>query len=484
MSIRSLISASALFTIGILVGRVLGLLRETLLAARFGSSEEANIAIALLIIPDFITAALVGSALGAVLIPAFAKRNEDEIMELFWQTMWVSIMAFIVLAAICMAFAYGSSYDSVLQLVFASLPLVGATSALTVYLQYRGRFAVPAFASAIFNAVVLLTLWLSPSNLTVLAIGIVAAVLIRLAAHAAAFVLAGGKKSQRHRWKFGKPLFVAYLQSAGANFLGILPFYLPFAMVAALSIDGFAVFNYAFKLLLFPATLIQTVIQMVLLPWFVKRKAESDGSQREHYQLSLQLGWAISLAVALSMMLAAHDIATICFGYGKMTAEDVADVGQLIAIGIWVTPGIVLLSIYQQILYAHEKPKLVLLVNALIVLLVIILAFIGDMLAGEAGIMAGFVIGQTIPLFVLQAIVSRHLDTALRHFSCYLRISFSIVGCFLPAAWLYINFQHDAGWGVVFAMLIGMFMIVAGLYFCQPVRRKCQQVIRQRYMSS
>ncbi|MCE2927394.1 MAG: hypothetical protein LW823_07130 [Rickettsiales bacterium] len=474
MTLRDLVSAGVLFSLGIMVGRLLGLPREMLIAARFGTGEDANIAISLLIIPDFINAALVGGALGATLIPAFTSRSPERVQALFWQTLVASTLASGFIAVLIALFVPGANYHSAMMLALSTLPLIGATSVFTAYLQYLGRFEVPAFASAIFNIVILLILWLAPSGLIILGIGIIAAASIRLLAHMLAYKRAGGllRPSWGKSLEIDRPLLSSYLHTSGASLLGILPFYIPYGLVALLSIGGFAVFNYAFKLLLFPATLVQSTIQMVLLPWFVRRRAESNHSPLERYKLSLQLGWATSLAVSLAVTIAAQDIAKLCFGYGEMTPEAVHAVGLLIAIGIWSTPGIVLLAIYQQMLYAHEKPKLVFFANALIVLLVFFFGIIGDLVKGEVGIMAGFVVGQTAPVFILAFMVNRHVGAALHHALRYVHISVAIIAVYLPLAWLYVSIEHNSVLGVVLAMLIGGISLMAGLLQIPAVKDK------------
>src|SRR4051812_21386288 len=100
MNLKTLFTAGMLITVGMLTGRLLGLLREMLLAAQFGVGPQADIAIALLIIPDFITNALIGSAVSAALIPAFAARDHDKAVIVFLQAMLVSVMVFTLVALV------------------------------------------------------------------------------------------------------------------------------------------------------------------------------------------------------------------------------------------------------------------------------------------------------------------------------------------------------------------------------------------------
>ena len=59
----------------LLASRVLGVLRETALAAAFGSSGMADVAIVMLTLPDWLAGVLVSGALAYVLLPQWAKES-------------------------------------------------------------------------------------------------------------------------------------------------------------------------------------------------------------------------------------------------------------------------------------------------------------------------------------------------------------------------------------------------------------------------
>src|SRR5688572_33032213 len=100
MPLRSLFTAGALVTAGMLAGRLLGLLREMLLASHFGTGSQADLAISLLIVPDLITSAFMGSAVGATLVPLYASRSPEKAEALFWQALLASFLFFAGLAAL------------------------------------------------------------------------------------------------------------------------------------------------------------------------------------------------------------------------------------------------------------------------------------------------------------------------------------------------------------------------------------------------
>lgn len=69
------LKAGLLSLLLLLVSRVLGVLRETALAAAFGSSGMADVAIVMLTLPDWLAGVFVSGALAYVLLPHWARES-------------------------------------------------------------------------------------------------------------------------------------------------------------------------------------------------------------------------------------------------------------------------------------------------------------------------------------------------------------------------------------------------------------------------
>ena len=485
MTLRSLFTAGALVTFGMLVGRILGLLRETLLAKTFGTSELADMAIMLLLIPDVITLALLGGTASATLVPAFSARNRENALALMWQSLVVSLVVFTTMALLLFAneefnHAFITTHISgALCLLFlTSLPLTALTSILTAWLQYRGRFTVIAFANAIFNGVVILALLFMPTQLPVLSVAIMVATLVRFFAHAYSYYRAEGAfpKVAWRPWQIDKALFKHYAATAGTGFLNMVPQYTPYLILAAAG-GGVAIFNYAFKLMMMPAILGQGVIQMVLLPWLVHLRGEGS----DHHATTLQCTWMVSLAMCLSLMLASHDVVVLCFGYGKMTADDVDVVATLFAIGVWALPCMLLTSVWQQIMYARSNAKTPLLANTLLAAAVVPACALGKWAFGLKGLAVMFVCAQIVPLGWMAYVGYR-----LGILSCYRpswangKITLMVVALWVPLAVVYHSLALPAVAGLLLAGVMGAVLLAAGLAFNAPVRAWALQRLQKR----
>lgn len=488
MTLKSLFTAGVLISAGMLAGRALGLLREMLLAGRFGAGAHADFAIALLIIPDFITAALIGSAASAVLIPAFAARDNARRQALFWQALWISAAAgaaaslLLFLAQLAFAFAPAIPHASaILLLVLCSLPLSAATAIITASLQYQKRLLMPAFANVIFNAVIVAALAVLPPILPVLGCAIVAAACMRLAAHVWALrrTEAPGPAFARRPNEFDRRLLRAYMAACGAGILGMLPNYAPYAVIAAVG-AGVALFNYAFKLVLLPSMLGLTIIQMALLPWLARLRREAGGEAfARQARLALQLAFAVALAGSLSLSLAGPALASLCFGYGQMSAADVGKVAAMFSLGIWVLPAMLVGGLWQQILYACEDTRTPLVSSAWQAGLIVPLCAAGYGMGGEPGFMAGYILTQCVPVFIYaRAGIACGITASLKPSRTYMNMALASAAAFIPLA----GFIGVTGVtplaAIAISALIGLVSLAAGLAACPEVRMWGRQCFR------
>src|SRR5882724_10982489 len=73
------LKAGALSLALLLVSRLLGLLRESVQAAAFGTSALADVAVLMLTLPDWLAGVLASGALAYVLVPAWAGQSATQV---------------------------------------------------------------------------------------------------------------------------------------------------------------------------------------------------------------------------------------------------------------------------------------------------------------------------------------------------------------------------------------------------------------------
>jgi len=94
--IKSILLSTIVLNVGLLLGRLSGFVRESIVATTYGTSSQADIVVLMLTVPDLLVNILVGGAMGAVLIPEFnsSSGNAKKLLfqNLYLQIIWQQLM--------------------------------------------------------------------------------------------------------------------------------------------------------------------------------------------------------------------------------------------------------------------------------------------------------------------------------------------------------------------------------------------------------
>ncbi len=184
---RSVGSAALVLVIMVLASRLLGLLRDRMLAARF-TPEELGVYFAAFRIPNFLFELLVMGALTSAFIPVFTKYlaqdHEDEAHRMASILITITIAALVLVAAplfiwalpISRFLAPGFTEREIAQMVSFTrfivllqvMPLV-IGNFFTGILQSYNLFIVPALAPVVYNLGIILGIWVLTGPLGLLA---------------------------------------------------------------------------------------------------------------------------------------------------------------------------------------------------------------------------------------------------------------------------------------------------------------------------
>lgn len=147
---------------------LLGLLRDRLLAGRFGAGEELDIYFAAFRIPDFIAMVLIMGAISAAIVPVFSSywlRDKKEAWRFTATTLnlflvfliFISLILFIfapfIVSLIAPGFAEGKKELTVTltRIMFLSPILLGISNIISGILQVFHRFLVTSLAPIMYN---------------------------------------------------------------------------------------------------------------------------------------------------------------------------------------------------------------------------------------------------------------------------------------------------------------------------------------------
>ena len=322
---------------GVAVGRVAGLARDSLMAARFGLEGDADVARFLLNLPDTLMNVLVGGALASVLVPRIAAVDRPTGERLVAQVALLSLVLGLVLAVGLMGpwttalLAPGLEASVVgrwLPLALLALPLSALGAVFAAALQAQQRFAAASLGTLALNGVVISALAVAPGLLP-LAVGLLAGAFLRLA------LVAGDWAGRRPAWSLAgswlvdRTLGVGYLHLALA---GAAIYVVPLiggAMATKVGPGSYAAYTYALKLFELPLGLVLTVFATLLFNRLARQRAAADPAAMATREAGFQAVAVVGVACAIVLGVFATEVAQVVYGRGKMDAAGVARVAQL-----------------------------------------------------------------------------------------------------------------------------------------------------------
>ena len=281
--LRQFLVSGFIVSAGILLGRLSGLGREIMLGSTLGVSTQADIAVLLLTIPDFLISILVGGAMTAALIPTFKKIQADQAKALFYQATLMVLGLFLLVAFILSYFAHnvlalfapGFTEEVINQCVYYFrlgiwvIPLSAIASVTTAYLQSKERFLVPALGTLLFNTTLIVILMIGSrmgAPLWALTLAIILGAGIRWLSQFLITGLGFEWKYLMSNWLIDGALFKRYVEILGAGgILLVLPTLIR-AFASYYDSGSLATVNYSLKLVALPLGVCITVFSIVLLP--------------------------------------------------------------------------------------------------------------------------------------------------------------------------------------------------------------------------
>jgi putative peptidoglycan lipid II flippase len=175
--------SAVIIGVAFLASRILGLLREIILANRFGTSSEYDAYVSAFRIPDLLFLVIMSGSFGAAFIPVFggflAKGREDDADRLASAVITWTALVTIALGAVTFIFAsplmrYVVAPDlppdamdlaiKTMRMLLLSPLLLGMGIAAKGILETHLQFTLPALAPVFYNlAIVLAAIFLAPT---------------------------------------------------------------------------------------------------------------------------------------------------------------------------------------------------------------------------------------------------------------------------------------------------------------------------------
>jgi putative peptidoglycan lipid II flippase len=373
-----------------LVSRVLGFLRDALMAAVLGAGPVADAFVAAFQLPNLARRLLAEGALNAAFVPVYAAARRGPggpaaAARLTRDTLTVLVAGAAALVAVALVamrwliglFAPGFADDAIQRdmatgfgrlaigyVVFAALVAVFAAR-----LNAEGKVAAAALLPILFNAVMaaaLITAWLIGERETPQAGALLAiAVLIAGAAQAILIGSAAARLPERsllrtQGFRFDPTLRAVVVRAAPALFVAGLPQLRLIAGLAVASATPGAVswLWYAFRLFELPLGLVAAVVAAVLVPALSAARQDTDPqAPRRARSRAAEAALALALPATAGLALIAPDIVAVLFQRGAFTAEDTAATALALTALALGLPGAVAEKLLAADAFAHDDAR-------------------------------------------------------------------------------------------------------------------------------
>lgn len=414
---RWALGASTILSLTLLAGRLTGLFREIQLAAAFGVTSDADVAVLLLTLPDLLVNLLLSGGLSAALVPRFRALSAAEADALFRRALLVALAVFTALAVLLFAWPRGvftllapglrHSTDlpgaSILALLASALPLTAASGVATAYLNAGHRFFIAGCGTLIFNMGVLAGLLVGQAMgqaLVGLCVGIGVGALVRAASQFAALpgnVWRGTAATSCFDRGFGRTFLAATLS---ASLMLLVPV-LVRAMASTLGSGVISSFNYALKLVELPVGILFGSIATVALSSLSEREAAGDRTgARAAAGHDLRRSLLLALAVTVLGAWFAAPVVRIVLARGAMHPQALRSVAELFQIALLGVPAVAVIGIAAAALNAAQRTSRVFTGTACCLALLPVLAVPG-LLAGSDRLLMLAVVGFQLALAIV-----------------------------------------------------------------------------------
>ncbi len=375
-------------TVGVwtLLSRVLGFVREILIAAYLGAGPVAEAFLIAFSLPNMFRRFFAEGAFNMAFVPMFSKRLEsgddpqgfaqDAFVAMTFLLTAFTILGVVFMPALVWLMASGFDGDARFTLAvsygrwaFPYILFISLAALLSGVLNATGRFAAAAAAPVLLNvilvgAMLLAALFTTPDAsdpvigsalaYAVPFAGIAQLVLVWVAAKRAGFPLALRRPRLTPDLKK-----LAIIAAPAALAGGVVQINLLVGRNVASAYDGaIAWLVYADRLYQLPLGVVGIAIGVVLLPDLARRLAAGDDAGgRDAFNRAAELSLALTIPAAVALLTIAVPLVSVLFERGAFSSDDTASTAIAVMIYGLGLPAFVLQKTLQPLFFAREDTK-------------------------------------------------------------------------------------------------------------------------------
>ena len=347
-----LLRSSAVVGVMTMLSRVLGLIRDVVVAGYFGASGASDAFFVAFKIPNFLRRLFAEGAFAQAFVPVLSEyrsqRDLSAVQFLVNRTagslglvlLLVTLLGSVGSPVLAMVFApgfYMSGSDSfllaadMLRITFPYLLLISLTAFAGAILNAYERFAVPAFTPVLLNLCLIgSAIFLSPyfeTPIFALAWGVLMAGTVQLLFQLPFLARLRLLPTPQMGWKDEgvQRILTLMLPALFGVSVAQINLLLDTVLASFLQTGSVSWLYYSDRLAELPLGVFGIAIATVILPSLSRKHAEQSGEQ-----FAQMLDWAVRMVIliglpaALALILLAEPLLTTLFHYGEMTDRDVS----------------------------------------------------------------------------------------------------------------------------------------------------------------
>jgi len=412
--IRSFLTVSS----GTLASRLLGFLRDSMIAALLGTGAVADAFLAAFQLVNVARRLLSEGALNTALVPAWLRLRESGGAEaaaafagrvlatisaaLFAATLLIGVLMPLVIALLAPGFSSETLQFAVTdaRLMLPYLAFAGPATVLLALASARGQFFLTAFSPLLFNIAliaVMIAFFIAPHDASAIALALAATVGIAGLLQLSILVVRRGER-------VATPLHVSFDKEMRGFLARALPgmvassapqlLIVAGAIIASSSPSAVSWLYFANRLIELPLGIVGVAMGTVMIPELTRALQGGDKTVITHAESrALELAVGLALPATLGLIALSEPIVRLLFEHGAFTAQDTQATSRALIFLALGLPAHVLVKALSPAFFAREDTMAPLLATLKGVVIAIVFAVLLGHFYGASGVAAGIACG-------------------------------------------------------------------------------------------
>lgn len=346
---KSIAKSAGLIGLATLTSRILGFIRDVVIARLFGVYVYAQAFVVAFKIPNLFRDFLGEGATNAAFVPVFSEYMVRHSKEEFWElanvvlNLLLVILSLLTLLGIVFAplvvrlIAPGFIADPyklettirLTRIIFPYVLLISLAAYFMGVLNSLKHFSVPAFAPCLLNISIIVFAWIYGERIKGLALGVLVGGVLQLAVQVPVLYKKGFRLKLFKRFKHPAAftifrLMLPRLISSSIYQLNNFVDSIFGSLAFIVGEGGVAVLYFAYRLIQFPIGIFSNALSQAILPTLSTQALEDNQNRlRQTLSFGLRATFLVMLPASIGFMVLAEPIVSGLFGGGRFDANSI-----------------------------------------------------------------------------------------------------------------------------------------------------------------